>query len=134
MKEELIQSWIELTAIIKNNRVTKKVSYNEAIILNYAYHAYLKDEGLYMQEIIKKTKMLKSLCNRTIHLLIEKDFLRRELDGNQVVVYLNPDKVQDYLEIHKETFTYLEPIFEVLDEKDQQDFIRISQKISRRLS
>ena len=134
MKEELIQGWIELTAIIKNNRVTKRVSYNEAIILNYAYRAYLKNEGLYMQEIIKKTKMLKSLCNRTIHLLMEKDFLRRELDGNQVVVYLNPDKVKDYLEIHKETFSYLEPVFEVLDEKDQLDFIRISQKISRRLS
>lgn len=134
MKEELIQSWIELTAVIKNNRVTKSISYNEAIILNYAYHSYKKNEGLYMQEILKKTKMLKSLCNRTIHLLIDKNFLRRELDGNQVVVYLNPDKVKDYLDIHKETFDYLEPIFEVLDEKDQMDFIRIANKISRRLA
>ena len=134
MKEELIQSWIELTAAIKNNRVTKSISYNEAIILNYAYHAYLKEEGLYMQEILKKTKMLKSLCNRTINLLIDKNFLRREMNGNQVLVYLNPEKVNDYLEIHKETFAYLEPVFEVLDEKDQMDFIRISQKILRRVS
>lgn len=134
MKEELIQSWIELTAAIKNNRVTKSISYNEAIILNYAYHAYKKNEGLYMQEILKKTKMLKSLCNRTLNFLIEKEYLRRELDGNQVVVYLNPKRVDDYLAIHKETFAYLEPIFEVLDEKDQSDFIRISHKISRRLS
>ncbi|MDE7161176.1 MAG: hypothetical protein K2N65_00285 [Anaeroplasmataceae bacterium] len=134
MKEEIIQCWIELTAAIKNNRVTRSISYNEAIILNYAYHAYKKNEGLYMQEILKKTKMLKSLCNRTLNHLIEKEYLRRELDGNQVVVYLNPKKVDDYLTIHKETFAYLEPIFEVLDEKDQMDFIRISHKISRRLS
>lgn len=134
MKEELIQSWIEITAAIKNNRVTKSISYNEAIILNYAYHAYKNNDGLYMQDILKKTKMLKSLCNRTINLLIGKDFLRRELDGNQVVVYLNPNKEKDYLEIHKETFAYLEPVFEVLDEKDQMDFIRISQKILRRVS
>ncbi|MDE7212971.1 MAG: hypothetical protein K2N42_00150 [Anaeroplasmataceae bacterium] len=134
MKEELIQCWIELTATIKNNRVTKRVSYNEAIILNYAYHAYLNNEGLYMQEIIKKTKMLKSLCNRTINLLMDKGFLRRELDGNQVIVYLNPDKVNDYLEIHQETFAYLKPVFEILEEKDQMDFIRIAQKILRRLA
>lgn len=134
MKEELIQSWIELTAIIKNNRVTKNISYNEAIVLNYAYNAFLKGEGLYTQEILKKTKMLKSLCNRTINHLIEKNYIRRETDKNQVVIYFNPKKAEDYLKIHKETFETLKPIFEVLDEKDQMDFIRISHKISRRLS
>lgn len=134
MKEELIQSWIELTAIIKNNRVTKSISYNEAIVLNYAYSAFLKEEGLHMQEILKKTKMLKSLCNRTLNQLIEKGFLTRKMDRNQVVVYFNPNKKEDYLKIHQETFEYLKPIFDILDDQDQKDFIRISHKISRRLS
>ncbi|MDE6660505.1 MAG: hypothetical protein K2J93_01615 [Anaeroplasmataceae bacterium] len=47
---------------------------------------------------------------------------------------MNSDKVNDYLEIHQETFAYLKPVFEILDEKDQMDFIRIAKKISRRLA
>lgn len=134
MKEELIRNWIELTAIIKNNRIIKSISYNEAIILNYAYEAFLQEKGLFMQEILKKTKMLKSLCNRTLNQLIEKKFLRKSVVKNQVIVYFNEDKVEDYLKIHQETFSSLQPIFEVLDTEDQMDFIRISEKLLRRLS
>lgn len=47
-------------------------------------------------------------------------------------VYLNPEKYNDYSEIHKETFAYLGPVFEVLDEKDQLNFIRTSQKLSKK--
>lgn len=134
MKEELIRNWIELTAIIKNNRIIKSISYNEAVILNYAYEAFLQEKGLYMQEILKKTKMLKSLCNRTLNQLIEKKFLSKSIVKNQVVVYFNKDKVEDYIKIHQETFSSLQPVFEVLDTKDQKDFIRISEKLLRRLS
>ncbi|MDE5565573.1 MAG: hypothetical protein K2I77_01180 [Anaeroplasmataceae bacterium] len=134
MKEELIRNWIELTALIKNNRIIKSISYNEAIILNYAYEAFLQEKGLYMQEILKKTKMLKSLCNRTLNQLIEKKFLSKSVVKNQVVVYFNEDKVEDYIKIHQETFSSLQPIFEVLDTEDQMDFIRISEKLLRRLS
>ncbi|MDE7100674.1 MAG: hypothetical protein K2O05_02340, partial [Anaeroplasmataceae bacterium] len=109
-------------------------SYNEAIILNYAYEAFLQEKGLYMQEILKKTKMLKSLCNRTLNQLIEKKFLSKSVVKNQVVVYFNEDKVEDYIKIHQETFSSLQPIFEVLDTEDQMDFIRISEKLLRRLS
>ena len=49
-KEELIKSWIRLTAMIRNNRITK--NYNEAIILNLVYEAYQRNEGIYLQDIL----------------------------------------------------------------------------------
>lgn len=131
VKEELIRTWIELTGLIKNNRIMKSISYNEAIILNYTYHAYTNNKGIYVQEILKRTRLLKSLCNRTINLLLDKELILKKQDKNQLVLYFNPLKESEYKKIHQETMMYLSPILERLDEKDTKEFIRIIQKITR---
>lgn len=130
--EEVITAWISLTSIIKNNRIMKEYGYNESITLNLVYQAYKKGEDIYLQEIIRKTKMLKSLTNRTINRLIEKGFVYRKKDANsnrQMICFV-PAKENDYLVMHKSTLNKVNKILEILGEKDALDFIRISQKIT----
>ncbi len=129
LEEKLIDVWIELTAKIKNNRITKSISYNEAVILNLVYNSYLKESGVYIQEILKKTKMLKSLCNRTLNQLLAKDFIYRRNIKNQGIIYFNPVKEQEYLRIHQETLNYIAPIIDILGENDTREFIRIISKL-----
>ena len=68
LQNELILAWVRLSGIIKNNRITTTLKYNEAIVMLTVYSRYLKDGvGLTsVQDIIKETGMLKSLVNRTL--------------------------------------------------------------------
>mgnify|MGYP000822285788 CR=1 FL=1 len=71
LQNNLILSWVKLSGIIKNNRITTGLKYNEAIVMLILYSSYLKDGvGLVsVQDIIKETGMLKSLVNRTLSLI-----------------------------------------------------------------
>lgn len=132
LEERLIETWIELTSLIKNNRITKTISYNEAVVLNLVYKAYLKNEGIYIQEILRITKMLKSLCNRTLNELISKGFIIKKMVKNQGLLFFNSLKEKDYLKIHQETLNYIAPIIKVFGQEDTEEFIRIVSKITKK--
>lgn len=134
IKEELIQTWIELTGLIKNNRIMKSISYNEGIILNYTYKAYLNNGGIYIQEILKRTRMLKSLCNRTINQLLEKGFIYRKQEKNQLQIFFCPEKEEEYLRIHRETMEYIQPILDIWGVDETETFIKSIRKLTGRLS
>ena len=63
--EQLISSWIRLTAVLKNTRITQPhgMNYNEAIIMHILYTRYREDGvGLVsFKELAEETRMLKSL-------------------------------------------------------------------------
>ena len=129
LEEELIRAWIKITSIIKNNRIFENVSYNEAIILNLVYQKFKNGDGIYVQDIIKYTKMLKSLVNRTLNSLSEKGFINKVQDKNKLIVYFNEAKKSDYLKIHEHTLEYMHPIVEKIGKEDIIEFIRIVNKI-----
>lgn len=134
LKEELIRTWIELTGIIKNNRIMKSISYNEGIILNYTYKAYQNRQGIYVQEILKRTRMLKSLCNRTINQLAAKGFIYRKQEKNQLRIFFCPEKEEEYMKIHRETMEYIQPILDIWGVEETQNFINSIRKLTGRLS
>lgn len=131
--EDLIQAWIKSTSSIKNNRIFSEISYNEAIILNLCYNAYLERKGIYTKEIIQTTKMLKSLVNRTLNYLRAKNFIYTTTEKKQVIVYFNPQMEESYKKIHEHTIDYVLPIINKLGEENIKEFIRITNIISEEL-
>ncbi len=129
-KEELIKSWIRLTAMIRNNRITK--NYNEAIILNLAYEAYQRNEGIYLQDILSFTHMLKSLANRTINQLVAAGFVyRKKAPGsNRQIIYFAAEKEEAYLSMHQEILKKVEAITQIVGEQDLETFISIVKRLS----
>ena len=61
--ENLIKSWVKLSAMVKNSRITKGLVYNEAIIMLLIYEKYQKDgEGVIsIKEITKETNIISSV-------------------------------------------------------------------------
>ena len=41
--EQLLRSWVKLSGILKNNRISKGLAYNEAAVMLLVYHLYLED-------------------------------------------------------------------------------------------
>ena len=134
--ENLIKSWVKLSAMVKNSRITKGLVYNEAIVMLLAYERYRKDgEGLIsIKEITKETNMLKSLVNRTVNSLEQKGFLERcQRQGDKRMVYVKcvVQKLETFLIIHKGSIDIATEIINIVGEEDTNAFIRIVNKLEK---
>ena len=70
--DDLVNSWLKLGAILKNDRFVNMLSFNETHICNL-----LLEKDLSLKEIEFKTNMLKSLVNRVINSLTEKSYVKK---------------------------------------------------------
>lgn len=133
LEEQLISAWVRLTGILKNTRITKGMVYNEAIVMLVAYNRYREDgEGLVsFKEIVAETRMLKSLVNRTIDSLVQKNYLQRceGKDKRTTFVRVVPENLGEYLTVHEQSLALAHSLAEVIGEEDAQAFIRIVNKI-----
>lgn len=136
LSEELIYSWVKLTGIIKNNRITKGLMYNEAIVMMLVYNKYRKDGTGFIsfKELLKETNMLKSLLNRTINNLISRGLIEKvtgETDKRTVYIKFVPEKIDVFLSVHGESMALASDIIKVIGEEDAKALIRISEKLGK---
>ncbi len=134
--EKLLQSWVTLSGIIKNSRITKGLQYNEAIVMNVIFKRFTEDgEGVVsIKEITQKTRMLKSLVNRTVNSLIKKGFVNRcESTGDKRLVYVKceKEKLDTFLKVHNGSLAHAGNIIDIIGDEDTQAFIRIVNKIEK---
>lgn len=131
MKEEqLLRAWVKLSAMVKNNRITKGLPYNEAIVMMLLAYG----EGpISLQEIIRETGMLKSQVNRTVNSLEEKGLLIRcpgETDKRTQFVKSVEERLPAFMEVHQSSLQVAKGIMEIIGEEDTDAFIRIVQKLA----
>ncbi len=134
LQNELILAWVKLSRIVKNNRITTKLKYNEAIIMLTVYSRYLKDGvGLTsVQDIIKETGMLKSLVNRTLGELEKKELIMFEqgtADRRTKFVKLVKEKIDIFLSVHNSSLDVSQNIIDIIGKQDAATFISIVQKL-----
>ena len=131
MKEErLLRAWVKLSGMVKNNRITKELPYNEAIVL-----LLLADGAgaVSLQEIIRETGMLKSQVNRTVNSLEAKGLLVRcpgETDKRTQVVRCVEEQMETFRQVHQSSMGVAKEIMEIIGEEDTDAFIRIVQKLA----
>ena len=132
--ENLITAWVQLTGILKNTRITKGLVYNESIVMLTAYRKYIEDgEGLVsFQALVRETRMLKSLVNRTIDSLVGKKLLTRceGIDKRTTFVRIIPENLGEFLAVHEQSLSLARRLREIIGDDDAEAFIRISQKIA----
>ncbi|MBQ8600140.1 MAG: MarR family transcriptional regulator [Clostridia bacterium] len=131
MKEEqLLRAWVKLSAMVKNNRITKGLPYNEAIVMMLLAYG----EGpISLQEIIRETGMLKSQVNRTVNSLEEKGLLIRcpgEADKRTQAVRCVEGKMEIFHQVHQSSMGVAKEIMEIIGKEDTDAFIRIVQKLA----
>lgn len=135
LQNNLIISWVKLSGIIKNSRITTGLKYNEAIVMLSIYSRYLKDgEGLTsVQDIIKETGMLKSQVNRTLGELYNQGLITFEQgieDRRTKFVKCVKEKFDVFLAVHNSSVEVAENIIDIIGKEDTETFIRIVEKLS----
>lgn len=133
-EESLLEAWVSLSSILKNNRITKGLMYNESIVMLLAYRKYQKSESkkISIKEIIHITNMQKSLANRTVNALIEKNLLERcegEKDKRVQYVRCVKENLETFLMVHQESLEIVRDIVSIIGEEDTDRFISIVGKL-----
>ena len=134
LDEALVTAWVALTGVLKNSRMTQGLNYNEAIVMNIAYHAYQNGEGLTsFKSIVAKTKMLKSLVNRTIDSLVRKNLIERCEGEDKRTTFVRPVKenLDIFLKVHEQSLALARAAIGIIGEEDARTFVRISDRIVR---
>ncbi len=131
---KLLIAWVKLSGMIKNNRITKELQYNEATVMLLLYRSYMKDgEGLIsVKEIISETGMLKSLANRTINSLEAKGLVTKcqgKKDKRTILLKCVTERLDTFLEVHNSSLDVAKGIVDIIGEEDTEHFIRIVNKI-----
>lgn len=128
----LIQSWVQLSGILKNSRFTKELPYNESIVMLQLYQA--GGNPISMKEIITNTRMLKSQVNRTVNALEAKGLLERcDGEGDRRLGYVRSvqDKLDVFLQVHASSMEIAKSISLIIGPEDTQAFIRIANKLAQ---
>ncbi len=132
LEERIITAWIKLTGVLKNTRITQDMIYNEAIVMNLVYNNYLQDgEGLTsFKEIVKRTKMLKSLVNRTIDSLVKKGYLEKVDGKDKRTTFVKAKNFDEFLKEHEKSLALVKNIIGTIGAEDAETFVRLAEKIA----
>ena len=115
ISDELVNSWLKLGAILKNDRFVNTLSFNETHICNL-----LLDKDLPLKEIEFQTNMLKSLVNRVINSLTEKSYVKKykkEDNKKNVWVCLTKEGRDAYNIEHNNVLVFVDEIIKNLGVK-----------------
>ena len=73
--EELLESWLQLTGSINNERIVSKMPYNEVLICRILYRN--RSRKITATDLCEITKMQKSQMNRTLTSMEDKNIITR---------------------------------------------------------
>ena len=135
LEERLLGAWIGARGMLKDSRITRSLTYNEAVVMKLVYDQYRRDGvgRTPVSLIVRRTNMLKSLVNRTVNALAERGYLckeRGEEDGRSIFVRPVEERLEDFLAVHRQSLALVRRIVELVGEADAEAFVRMYEKLS----
>lgn len=134
LNEEMILSWVHLSALLKSSRITSGLAYNEAVVMLLLYNEYRASGkgSLPFSTIVEETRMLKSQANRTVAALEKRGFVSKQCspkDKRAVYVTICCDRMEEFLAVHSQSLALADAICNIIGEEDARVFVRIVEKI-----
>lgn len=135
LRERLLEAWVGINGILKDSRMTKRLTYNEAIVMRLTFKQYQIDHigQVSVQHILKQTNMLKSIVNRTINSLCTQGFLIKEQgisDRRNLFVRLVPEKLPEFLTVHQHSLEIVDKVIHMIGEEDAAVIVRCWNKLA----
>lgn len=133
IREQLLTAWIDINSFFKDSRMTRELTYNEAVVMKLVYDQYRADgKGrTAVRSILKRTNMLKSQANRTIDSLCAQGYLvkvRDEEDARALYVCPVSQRLGDFLAVHQRSLDIVQAVIDTIGPEDTREFVRICEK------
>lgn len=140
LSEKLLDSWLNLSMNLWNERLVSFMSYNEALVCHLLYQKKVADPSapyLTLMQLSSQTRILKSQMNKTITSLEQKGFIERErseTDKRIVYITLSSKNLDLYVKEHINVLRLVDEIIADLGEERSQLAIEIFDAIATKIS
>lgn len=113
-KEAILKAWLDMIIAIDSQRVTSMLPFNEAVVCNHLNNH--RGEEITATDLCKMMKMQKSLMNRTLNSLEEKEIIKRIRSNNdkRKIIVILCDENNIYHKQHQLVLDYVEAIVDNL--------------------
>ena len=106
LSEQLLEAWLDISAIIRNDRIVNGLTFNETFICNILLRQKKKDDKTYLTavDLCASTGILKSQMNRCLTSLEEKGLIERirsEEDKRKIYIKFREENSRLYEEEHQ---------------------------------
>ena len=137
MNEKVLNAWLRLSTTICNERIVSELPYNESLVCGILHENAVEhpEEKITATDLCEKTNMQKSLMNRTLNSLEEKELIFRKLyekDKRQVFVSMNMENAEVYERQHKNILRVVDEIVEKVGKEKADEIISLFTLISNK--
>lgn len=129
--EELLESWLQLTGSINNERIVSKMPYNEVLICRILYRN--RSRKITATDLCEITKMQKSQMNRTLTSMEDKNIITRnrsEDDKRKIFVSLNDSQIEIYEKEHQRILRIVDKLIDRVGQENAQKALELFRLIA----
>lgn len=130
-QEALLQAWIDMSLLVRGNRLVSGMSFNEIVICRILHQRQVQGgEPVTATELCTRMQLLKSQINKILTTM-EKDGLieriRSQADRRRVEIHLLPKAAEAYQTAHKGILEIMTYVCGRLGEEQSQTLARLLQ-------
>ena len=132
INEKVLSSWVKMTTVINNDKITCSLPFNEAMICRYLY--LNRNKNVIASQLCEWIGIQKSQMNRTLTNMENKNLIHRvrnEEDRRQIFVVLNEEMIEVYRKQHEDVLNIVDRICDELGEDKSKEVIEIFDLISK---
>lgn len=129
--ERVLESWLSLTKVINNEKITSSLPFNESMICRYL--SQNTDKNVTATQLCQWLRMQKSQMNRTMNNMEAKGIIKRvknEDDRRESFVVLNPEMTDVYKKQHEKVLAIIDRIFDKIGEDKADQIIHFFEIIT----
>lgn len=130
--EKVLESWLRMTTIINNEKITSDLPFNESMICRYLYEH--KAEDVTATDLCAFMRMKKSQMNRTLTNMEKKGLISRNRNHNdrrQIFIQLNEGMIKVYHSQHEKVLKIVDGIYEKMGPDKMDEVIELFDLVSK---
>lgn len=111
LNEDLLSAWLRLSSVIDNQRLTRGIPFNEALVCNLLAQAARRGETLTARDLCDQTRILKSQMNAILLSLEEHGVIERcqsQRDRRKIELRLLPQGMERYTASHADILAMID--------------------------
>lgn len=128
-EENVLDAWVGMLMAVNSEKRIAGMTFNEAVICHLLYRN--PDHALTASELCAYTNMQKSLMNRTLNAMEEKQLIdrkRSESDRRKVLITLHDST--SFKSMHEDVLGFVDRILTQLNEEEISDAVRIFNRVA----
>lgn len=132
-QEALLQAWIEMSLMVRGNRLVSGLSFNEIVICRILHQRQLQGgTPVTATELCKKMQLLKSQINKILTSMEHSGMIERvrsQSDRRRIEIRLMPKALETYQASHEGIMDIMNYVCSRLGEENAQQLTRLLQEV-----